>query len=116
MVLASLDESETVVWTDQVAEAAAVARPILEAGDDVGARMAFRDAYERIVRERVDEPRWFPSLGSDAGRREADDWLTHETEKLQRETNLILQDARKRAEEDAAPEALPAPPAPQPAE
>ena len=71
MVLASLDESETVVWTDQVAEAAAVARPILEAGDEVGARMAFRDAYERIVRERADEPRWFPSLGSDAGRREA---------------------------------------------
>lgn len=71
MVLASLDESETVVWTDQVAEAAAVARPILEAGDEVGARMAFRDAYERIVRERADEPRWFPSLGSDAVRREA---------------------------------------------
>ena len=71
MVLASLDESETVVWTDQVAEAAAVARPILEAGDEVGARRAFRDAYERIVRERADEPRWFPSLGSDAVRREA---------------------------------------------
>ena len=71
MVLASLDEAETVVWTDQVAEAAAVARPILEAGDEVGARMAFRDAYERIVRERADEPRWFPSLGRDAGRREA---------------------------------------------
>lgn len=33
------------------------------------------------------------------GRREADDWLTRETEKLQRETNLILQDARKRADD-----------------
>ncbi len=31
--------------------------------------------------------------------READDWLTKETEKLTRETNLILQDARKRAED-----------------
>lgn len=33
------------------------------------------------------------------GRRDADDWLTSESEKLQRETNLILQDARKRAED-----------------
>ncbi len=31
--------------------------------------------------------------------READDWLVKETEKLQRETNLILQDSRKRAED-----------------
>lgn len=69
MVLASQDEAETVVWTDQVAEAAAVARPILDAGDEVGARMAFRDAYERIIRERNDSPRWFPSLGHDPVRR-----------------------------------------------
>lgn len=34
-----------------------------------------------------------------AARREADDWLVKETEKLQRETNLIIQDARKRAED-----------------
>ena len=34
-----------------------------------------------------------------AARREADDWLIKETEKLQRETNLIIQDARKRAED-----------------
>lgn len=33
------------------------------------------------------------------GRREAEQWLTRETEKLQREANLILQDARKRAED-----------------
>lgn len=35
----------------------------------------------------------------DKGRREAETWLDHETEKLHRETNLILQDARKRAED-----------------
>lgn len=34
-----------------------------------------------------------------AARREADDWLVKETEKLQRETNLIIQDAHKRAED-----------------
>lgn len=32
-------------------------------------------------------------------RREVDEWLVKETEKLQRETNLILHDARKRAED-----------------
>ena len=31
--------------------------------------------------------------------READDWVIKETERLQRETNLILQDSRKRAED-----------------
>ncbi len=71
LVLASIDESETVVWTEQIAEAAAIARPIFDAGDEVGARLAFRDAYERIVREAGDAPRWLPSLGNDVERREA---------------------------------------------
>lgn len=71
LVLASLDESETVVWTEQIAEAAGIAQPVLDVGDEVGARMAFRDAYDRILRERADPPRWFPSLGSDPGRRTA---------------------------------------------
>ncbi len=72
LVLASIDETATVVWTEQIAEAAGISQPILDAGDEVGARMAFRDAYERILRERPEPPRWFPSLGSDvAGREEA---------------------------------------------
>jgi hypothetical protein len=70
LALASVDESETVVWTDQIAEAAGIAQPILDAGDEVGARMAFRDAYERILREQGDkQPRWFASMGTDPGRR-----------------------------------------------
>ncbi len=71
LVLASRDESDTVVWTEQIAEAAGVAQPVLDVGDEVGARMAFRDAYERILRERPEKPRWFPSLGSDPQRRAA---------------------------------------------
>ena len=72
LVLSSHDEAETVVWTEQIAEAAGIVQPILDAGDEVGARMAFRDAYERILRERPEEsPRWFPSLGSDPVRRQA---------------------------------------------
>ena len=34
-----------------------------------------------------------------AARREAEEWMLKETEKLQNETNIILQDARKRAED-----------------
>lgn len=71
LVLTAQDEAETVVWTEQIAEAAGIAQPVLDAGDEVGARMAFRDAYDRILRERTDDPRWFPSLGSDPGRRTA---------------------------------------------
>jgi xanthine dehydrogenase iron-sulfur cluster and FAD-binding subunit A len=70
LVLSSHDEAQTVVWTEQIAEAAGIVQPILDAGDEVGARMAFRDAYERILRERPDSPRWFPSLGNDPVRRQ----------------------------------------------
>ena len=71
LVLASQDETDTVVWNEQIAEAAGIAQPILDAGDEVGARMAFRDAYDRILRERADPPRGFPSLGRDPQRRTA---------------------------------------------
>lgn len=70
LVISSQDEAETVVWTDQIAEAAAVAQPIIDSGDEVGARMAFRDAYDRIIRDRQDAPRWFPSLGTNVAKRQ----------------------------------------------
>ena len=72
IALASADESETVVWTDEMAQAFGVAQPVLEARDKVGARMAFRDAYERIVRDAraAGAPcRWVVSIGHDAERR-----------------------------------------------
>lgn len=46
----ALDERATVVWTNEMADAWSVARPLAEAGDMVGARMAFIAAYERVVR------------------------------------------------------------------
>lgn len=72
IALASADEAETVVWTDEMAQAFGVAQPVLEARDKVGARVAFRDAYERIVREAraAGAPcRWVVSIGHDAERR-----------------------------------------------
>jgi len=69
------DEAVTVVWTEETAHAWGVARPILAEGDPVGARMAFRAAYERAVkdaREQRRRVRWTPSLGHDLeGRRQA---------------------------------------------
>lgn len=67
-------EADTVVWTDQMAEAYRVAFPLLECGDRIGARMAFKDEYERLVaqaRERREAPKWRVSLGTDKDRREA---------------------------------------------
>lgn len=72
IAISAQDECETVVWTDEISQAFAVARPILEARDKVGARMAFRDAYERITRESRAERapvRWSVSLGNDPERR-----------------------------------------------
>lgn len=69
------DEAASCVWTDEMARAWGVARHLLREGDRVGARMAFKDAYNRMVAEARDQgtaPNWTPSLGHDkAGRAEA---------------------------------------------
>lgn len=74
VAITSGDESATVVWTEEIAQAFGIARPILDAGDKVGARMAFREAYERLVlvaRDRGSPCVWSVSLGSDAQGRAA---------------------------------------------
>jgi hypothetical protein len=70
--LGALDDAETVVWTNEAQLAFAIARPVLSAGDKVGARMAFRDAYDRIVQENREvgkHAEWSASLGWDKERR-----------------------------------------------
>lgn len=62
------DESVTIVWTDEMAEAWGIAKPLLDAGDKVGARLAFREAYGRILttaRSTAREPHWQVSYGTD---------------------------------------------------
>lgn len=64
----AFDEGVTVVLNDEIGEAMAIARPVMNAGDEVGARAAFREAYDRVVRRnRVNGApvKWFPSLGHD---------------------------------------------------
>lgn len=67
------DEAVTVVWTDDIAAALSAARPILARGDEVGARMAFKAAYNRLVQKARSEfrpLRWVASLGHDIQQRE----------------------------------------------
>ena len=66
------DEYETVVLTDEIQLALAAAKPVLDAGDKIGARMAFISAYERLVssaREDHKVANWHVSVGFDANRR-----------------------------------------------
>lgn len=66
-------EADSVCWTLEMREAFSIARSLSDAGDMVGARMAFKDAYERIVRESQENgfpARWELSLGWDESRRQ----------------------------------------------
>lgn len=66
-------EAETVVWTDEMSEAMGSAQPLLEAGDQVAARVAFIEHYQRAVIAARHERRpvhWRASLGHDPRGRE----------------------------------------------
>jgi hypothetical protein len=66
------DEFETVVMTGEIQLALNAARPVLDSGDKIGARMVFINAYERFVlhaREAAKPVNWHVSIGYDASRR-----------------------------------------------
>lgn len=68
------DEYSSVVMTEEMAEAYGIAKPLLDEGDQVAARMAFKEAYARIVDANKRDgvmPKWFPSLGSEKEGRDA---------------------------------------------
>lgn len=65
-------EAETVVWTDEIASAFEAAKSLLDEGDIIAARMAFRDHYGKAVaaaRTARREASWQVSLGHDKGGR-----------------------------------------------
>lgn len=71
IALASQDEKNTVVWTDEMAVAFASAKIILDAGDQQGAKMAFREVYSSQVekaRVLLKPVNWRVSLGFDQER------------------------------------------------
>jgi len=89
------DESETVVWTDEIAQAASI---VVGEQDRVAARMAFKASYDRIVEQnkiRGVRPKWVVSYGWDKTTTEQ---AIHDALKLGRIT-----------EEDIDPLMLPAP-------
>lgn len=68
------DEFASAVMTTEMAEALRVAQPLLDEGDQVAARMAFKESYARIVeanKRNGIKPSWFPSLGQDKEGRDA---------------------------------------------
>ncbi len=66
----SNDESETVLMNDEIAQAWVTANPIFALGDEVGARMAFREVYARLVKEAKGPASWWPSIGTDPYKRD----------------------------------------------
>jgi hypothetical protein len=73
IAITSQDERETVVWTSEMAEAFSLASPLLATGDEIGARMAFKDAYKRLVddaRASNKPVQWSVSAGWDTSRRQ----------------------------------------------
>lgn len=70
--LAGKSEADTVVWTTECAQAWFAALPVMNMGDEVGARMAFKEAYARLVleaRARREPVSWEVSEGFDKERR-----------------------------------------------
>jgi hypothetical protein len=65
IALISFDENSTVVWTEQIAQARAIAAPVFYEGDKVAARMTFKDAYSRIVKVVQTPPVWSVCQGFD---------------------------------------------------
>lgn len=63
IALESFDEDITVAITKEIAEARGIALPIWKSGDEIGARMAFRSAYGRLI-SKDEKPKWFISLGN----------------------------------------------------
>lgn len=73
IALRGADESETVVTTPEIVEAFGICQSVLETGDEVGARMAFKEAYSRLVSHARAAGRpvnWSASLGWDIAKRE----------------------------------------------
>ncbi|GAB2889477.1 hypothetical protein GCM10027202_17590 [Microvirgula curvata] len=104
IAIRSQPEAETVVWTNEIAEAFAVCRPVLDLGDEIGARMAFRDAYNRIIaaaRAGGEAARWSASLGWDKDLRQVALESAARTGRLAQSTVAALMPPQ-----DAAPEVV----------
>lgn len=102
-------ETETVVWTAEMAEAYNACAPLLNAGDRIAARMTFREVYAReLARAKaIGAPvTWIPCLGSDKVHRER---VLGDAVKTGRITVQAFNDACPRIGDSLAPLLLAAP-------
>ena len=68
-----MTESQTVVWTAEMSQAFGVVVSMIDAGEVIPARMAFKETYIRLVNQARDHGlrvEWSPTLGHDAAGRE----------------------------------------------
>jgi hypothetical protein len=68
------NESVSAILSQEMLTAMAAAQPLLNEGDQVAARMAFKESYSNLVNSARQTSRpveWFPSLGDDKYGREA---------------------------------------------
>lgn len=68
-----MNEFTTSVWTVEMSQAFGVALRLIEAGEVVAARMAFKETYQRMVQQARDKRQpveWMVTLGHDPGGRE----------------------------------------------
>lgn len=65
LALESFDESKTVIWTQEIAQARAAAWNVYAEAGQIQAWKTFKDVYERILKTTHTPPRWIPCYGSD---------------------------------------------------
>lgn len=93
IAIRAADETDTVVWTAEMRQAWGIARPVFASGDEIGARMAFRDAYNRLTdaaRAGRAPAAWGVSVGFDVERRDVEIRRAIETGRLPREDEALL--------------------------
>lgn len=72
IALKASNESDSVLWTDDIAQAMEACRYQLQAGDKIAARMAFKEKYEQLVsaaEKRGESVKWWVTFGFDKSRR-----------------------------------------------
>jgi hypothetical protein len=73
LALSTRDDTKTVVWTEEAAEAFGKAQSVLDSSGPISARKTFIEIYERIVTENRKTRRaaiWFASPGTDQDQRQ----------------------------------------------
>lgn len=71
LALKAMDENATVILNEEILKAREMAMDIYYSGDKVGARMAFKGAYQNAILGN-EKPKWFVSLGHDKNSREGE--------------------------------------------